>query len=79
MAKRKVAKGDTLVCVPCGAELIVSELGTAYSEQWCCGMPMKPAPPKKAAAAKKPAARKAAAGKKAGKKAPAKKAPARRR
>jgi len=68
MAKKKIAKGDTLVCVPCGAELIVTNVGTAYAEQWCCGVAMKAKPARKAAAkkapAKKPAARKAAPKKK---------------
>jgi len=76
-------KGSTLVCVPCGQELVVSREGTAYSEVWCCGLAMEPKPKTAAKrvtkkAAKKPAKKKAPAKKTAKKKTPAKKAPAKK-
>jgi hypothetical protein len=82
-------KGSSLVCVPCGREILVTESGTAYSQLWCCGVVMDPsakpkAAGKKAAAkkrvpAKKKAVKKKAAGKKAAKKTTAKKKAARKK
>ena len=83
-------KGSTLVCVPCGQELIITRSGTSYSELWCCGIAMEPAaakaPKKKAVtgkavkkAAKKTSKKKAPAKKKAAKKALKKKAPAKKK
>ncbi len=72
MAKKKMEKGDTLVCVPCGAEYIVTDVGTAYAEAWCCGVPLK------AKAAGKAPAKKAPVKKAPARKALAKKAPARK-
>ena len=77
-------KGGTLVCIPCGQELVITKSGASYSELWCCGIAMEPAPAKaskkkvgtgKAAkkASKKASKKKTAAKKTAKKKAPAKK------
>jgi len=41
MAKAKVKKGQKLVCVPCGREVIVGCCGTSATTIWCCGRPMK--------------------------------------
>jgi hypothetical protein len=38
----KIKKGQKLVCVPCGREVVVSNLGVAKTTIWCCGTPMKP-------------------------------------
>lgn len=38
MAKPK--KGQKLVCVPCGREVIVDCCGTSARTIWCCGKPM---------------------------------------
>ena len=44
-AKRKVNKGDSLVCKVCGLSVVVEELGgIAVAEEsalLCCGKPMK--------------------------------------
>ena len=44
-AKRKVNKGDSLVCEVCGLSVVVEELGgIAVAEEsalLCCGKPMK--------------------------------------
>ena len=44
-AKRKVNKGDSLVCEVCGLSVVVEELGgMAVAEEsvlLCCGKPMK--------------------------------------
>ena len=72
-------KGGTLVCVPCGQELVITKSGTSYSELWCCGIAMEPAPKalnKKTVAAK---AVKKAAKKKTAKKASKKKTPAKKK
>ena len=76
-------KGGTLVCIPCGQELVITKSGTSYSELWCCGIAMEPAPKaskKKAVTGKaaKKAARKKTAKKASKKKAPAKKKPAKK-
>ena len=39
MAKMK--KGDKLVCVPCGREVVVGCCGVSTTTLWCCGRPMK--------------------------------------
>ena len=33
-------KGQSLVCVPCGRQVIVSSAGIARTTLWCCGKPM---------------------------------------
>lgn len=38
MAKPK--KGQRMVCVPCGREVIVDCCGMSESTVWCCGQPM---------------------------------------
>ena len=44
-AKRKVDKGDSLVCEVCGLSVVVEEVGgmavTEESVLLCCGKPMK--------------------------------------
>lgn len=44
-AKRKVNKGDSLVCEVCGLSIVVEEVGgVAVAEEsalLCCGKPMK--------------------------------------
>lgn len=77
-------KGSSLVCVPCGREILVTASGTAYSQLWCCGIVMEPsakpkAVGKKAAKKKAPAKKKAVKKKAAGKKAAKKKAPAKKK
>ena len=37
----KMKKGQKLTCVPCGREVVVSDLGIARTTIWCCGAPMK--------------------------------------
>ena len=39
MAKFK--KGQKLVCVPCGREVIMDCCGISDTTIWCCGRPMK--------------------------------------
>ena len=41
MAKVKAKKGDKLVCVPCGREVVVDNCGISRTTLWCCGKPMK--------------------------------------
>ena len=53
MAKMK--KGQKLKCVPCGREVIISNLGIAETTIWCCARPMKT---KSKAASKKKARKK---------------------
>jgi hypothetical protein len=87
-------KGGTLICIPCGQELVITKSGASYSELWCCGIAMEPAPKaskKKAVTgktakkvakkktAKKASKKKAPAKKKAAKKASKKKAPAKKK
>ncbi len=38
MAKPK--KGQKLVCVPCGREVLVNACGMSDEVIWCCGRPM---------------------------------------
>jgi hypothetical protein len=77
-------KGSSLVCTPCGREVLITESGSAYSELWCCGISMEPGGKSKPAAGKKAAkkkvtARKKPAKKKVAKKAAKKKAPAKKK
>ncbi|MCM8796947.1 MAG: hypothetical protein NC923_03610 [Candidatus Omnitrophica bacterium] len=37
----KFNKGDKLVCVPCGREVIIGCCGISDSAILCCGTPMK--------------------------------------
>jgi len=37
----KVKRGEKLICVPCGREVMVSFAGIAETTLWCCGRPMK--------------------------------------
>ncbi|MDD5155686.1 MAG: hypothetical protein PHF11_04280 [Candidatus Omnitrophica bacterium] len=37
----KIKKGQKLSCIPCGREVIVSDLGISRTTVWCCGRPMK--------------------------------------
>ncbi len=49
-------KGQKVVCVPCGREVVINSCGVSRSTIWCCGKPMKPkakAAPKKAKKGKK--------------------------
>jgi len=34
-------KGQKLMCVPCGREIVVSSSGISRTTLWCCGRPMK--------------------------------------
>jgi len=52
----KVRKGEKLVCVPCGREVVVNNWGVSGSTLWCCGKPMKTG--KKTKARKKAPAKK---------------------
>ncbi|MFA4842952.1 MAG: hypothetical protein WC658_03855 [Candidatus Omnitrophota bacterium] len=45
----KLKKGQKLVCVPCGTELIVGCCGASESTIWCCGKRMTVKGKKKAA------------------------------
>jgi hypothetical protein len=45
----KLKKGNRLVCVPCGRQVVVSNAGVSRTTIWCCGKAMA----QKAAAAKK--------------------------
>ncbi len=76
-------KGGTLICIPCGQELVITKSGASYSELWCCGIAMEPAPKasKKKAVTGKTAKKvaKKVAKKKTAKKASKKKAPAKKK
>jgi hypothetical protein len=37
----KLKKGQRLVCVPCGREIVLSTIGISSTTIWCCGKPMK--------------------------------------
>jgi len=50
-------KGQTLVCVPCAREVVISDAGVSRTTLWCCGRPMKQ---KTKAVGKKKTARKTA-------------------
>lgn len=34
-------RGQKIVCVPCGREVVISNLGVSRTTLWCCGRPMK--------------------------------------
>ncbi|MFH1768295.1 MAG: hypothetical protein ABH858_03945 [Candidatus Omnitrophota bacterium] len=36
----KLKKGQKLVCVPCGREVLISSAGVSRSTIWCCGKSM---------------------------------------
>ena len=38
MTRRK--KGQKLVCIPCGREIIIDNWGASKKTLWCCGKPM---------------------------------------
>ena len=59
MAKMK--KGQTMVCIPCAREVVISNAGASSTTLWCCGRPMKQ---KSKAIAKKKTASKTTAKKK---------------
>ncbi|MDD5556659.1 MAG: hypothetical protein PHN82_05340 [bacterium] len=50
---RKLRKGDSMVCVPCGREVVVSSAGVSGTTIWCCGVPMKGRAARKTRAPKK--------------------------
>jgi hypothetical protein len=50
MSMAKVKKGQTMVCIPCAREVVISDAGVSSTTLWCCGRPMKE---KSKAAAKK--------------------------
>ncbi|UCC94552.1 MAG: desulforedoxin [Candidatus Omnitrophota bacterium] len=37
----KLRKGQKMVCVPCGREVVVSSGGISSATIWCCGKPMR--------------------------------------
>jgi len=49
----KLKKGQTLVCMPCAREVVVSDAGASSTTLWCCGRPMREK--SKAITKKKPA------------------------
>lgn len=52
----QLKKGQKLVCVPCGREVVLSTAGISGTTIWCCGRPMKKkakAAPKKKKASKR--------------------------
>lgn len=49
----KIKKGQKLVCVPCGREVVVDSCGISESTLWCCGKPMRPKAKKAVKKAKK--------------------------
>lgn len=51
-----VKRGQKLVCVPCGTEVVVNRCGVDRATIWCCGKPMKQK--SKVSAKKKVAAKK---------------------
>ncbi|MFA5039426.1 MAG: hypothetical protein WC732_07075 [Candidatus Omnitrophota bacterium] len=38
--EKRTKKGDHLICVPCGREIIVGTAGSSQHTIWCCGKPM---------------------------------------
>jgi len=72
-------KGSSLVCIPCGREVLITESGSAYSELWCCGISMEPGGKSKPAAKKKVTAKKKPVKKKVAKNAAKKKTPAKKK
>ncbi len=57
----KVKRGQTMVCIPCAREVVISNAGASSTTLWCCGRPMKQ---KSKATAKKKTASKTTAKKK---------------
>jgi len=41
MAKERIEKGEKLICIWCGREVLVTNYGMYYSTLLCCGRPMK--------------------------------------
>lgn len=41
-AMGKLKKGQKLVCVPCGREVLIGICGVSTRTIWCCGKPMLP-------------------------------------
>lgn len=37
----RLKRGQKMVCIPCGREVVISDLGVSESAVWCCGRPMK--------------------------------------
>ncbi len=37
----KLRKGQKLLCVPCGREILISNCGVSRTTIWCCGRSMK--------------------------------------
>lgn len=37
---KKLKRGQKLVCVPCGREVVVDDCGISGATIWCCGKPM---------------------------------------
>lgn len=37
----KLKKGQEIVCVPCGREVVVNSAGISCTTIWCCGRPMQ--------------------------------------
>ncbi len=57
----KLKRGQTMVCIPCAREVVISNAGASSTTLWCCGRPMKQ---KSKAIAKKKTASKTTAKKK---------------
>ena len=51
----KLKKGQKMLCVPCGREVVVSSAGISRTTIWCCSRPMQQK--SKVVAAKKKAAK----------------------
>ena len=49
----KLKKGQKLLCVPCGRQVVVNSAGISRTTIWCCGKPMGKGKKKKAASKKK--------------------------
>jgi topoisomerase IA-like protein len=37
----KLKKGQTMECIPCAREIVISNAGASSTTLWCCGRPMK--------------------------------------
>ncbi|MCQ9205661.1 MAG: hypothetical protein NG737_05050 [Omnitrophica bacterium] len=37
----KLKKGQKLICVPCGREVLINSCGISRTTIWCCGKSMK--------------------------------------
>jgi hypothetical protein len=51
----KLKRGQKMVCIPCGREVVISSAGISRTTLWCCGKPMA----QKAKASKKKPIKKA--------------------